>query len=183
VGRHYLNQFSGCNNLRPFPEPRKVPDIAGHKVVGAGGFRALQEFIVRRVLGNLHSDIRLNEPPISPDELQELMSLAPWNPEPRPRQNFLIFRKNRPGNVETRGSGYGDVKCRALEAIWSKCSRNNYICIEYKPQRDHPRFFFLALAARISRSICCIVILSVPLRFEFPPITRKTSGSGAASFM
>ena len=160
-----------------------MSDVAGHKIVGADRFGAFEKFIVRRVVRDPNRNIRPNDPTASPDELQELMPLASGNPKSAFRQNFSILRKNRPRNVETRRFGYRDNERGALEAVWPKSCRNDHVCIQNESKRDHPRFFFLVLTARISRSICRMVILSVPLRFEFSPITLKISASGAASFI
>jgi hypothetical protein len=60
-------------------------------------------------------------------------------------------------------------------------SRNDDVGIDDQTKRTHPRFDFCARAALMTWSIRLDVTLSVPFRRDSSPITRGTSGPGAAS--
>src|ERR1019366_713288 len=49
VRSHDADELAGRDHLRLLPEPRKMPLVAGHQLIGAGGIGALQELVVVRV--------------------------------------------------------------------------------------------------------------------------------------
>ena len=53
VWSHDADELAGGDHLGFLPEPREMPLVAGHQVVGAGGIGAFQKLVVVRVLGHL----------------------------------------------------------------------------------------------------------------------------------
>ncbi len=98
------------------------------------------------------------------------------------RQNVRVrlggfeYQVKQPGRFRDRKH-----EDRTLESVRFQGSRDEYIGINNKPERDHPRLGFGARAALMTWSIWRELSLSVPFRCDSSPMTRSTSGSGAAS--
>ena len=59
---HDADEFAGCDDLGHLPEPREMPLVSGHQLIGAGSVGALQELVavgVRRHLERAHRADRL----------------------------------------------------------------------------------------------------------------------------
>jgi hypothetical protein len=54
------------------PEPRKVPLVARHQIVGSGGIWAFQEYVVIGVLRHLEITRRDDQMRMMPDQIDKL---------------------------------------------------------------------------------------------------------------
>lgn len=162
------------------PELRKMPLVAGHQVVSARGVGAFQKFVVVRVARHLERSRGPDAAGMALDELQDLLAEAFADLQLRACEHFPIFVHNRFADVEPGRFGDRQQEDGTLEAVRFERCRNYNVGVDHQPERDHPRLRLAARAALISSSICRDVSLSVPLRRDSSPITRRTSGSGAA---
>src|SRR5450755_4965791 len=114
------------------------------------------------------------------DEIEELLPKSLADFQFGAREHFPVFGNNSGGNVQPGRFGDRKQEDGALESVRFEGRRDDNICVDHQPERDHPRLVFSARAALMAWSICREVSLSVPLRCDSSPITRSTSGSGAA---
>ena len=83
------------------------------------------------------------------DELKQLQPQPFPNREFWTGQHFRVFGKNGRGKVQAARLCNRQQKCRSLKAVGLQCCGNQNVCIDYKAQCDHQRFFFSDLAALI----------------------------------
>ena len=117
---------------------------------------------------------------MAPNELQDLLTQALADLQFRAREHFAVFGNDGLGNLEPSRFGDRQNEDSTLEAVWFQSRRDHDVRVDDQPERDHPRLDLAARAVLMTWSICREVSLSVPLRFDSWPITRSTSGSGAA---
>ncbi len=100
---------------------------------------------------------------------------------PEVASGLRVFEVDQPGPQAWKRQRLIELDFGTLESVRFQSSRDEDVGINNKPERDHPRLGFCARAALMTWSIWRELSLSVPLRCDSSPITRSTSGSGAAS--
>ena len=178
--RYDTHEFTGSDDLGLFPEPWKMPLVAGNQVVSAGGVSALQEVVVVRIPGDLEPTHWVHKLRMILYELEKLLAKASSDLEFPARKNFAVFRQNCIGDVEPGGFGQRNHKYCALKSVRFQSRRNDDMCVDDEPERNHRRFGFCARVALMTRSIWLDLSLFVPFRRDSIPISASTSGSGAA---
>ena len=144
---HDADEFAGRDHLGLLPELRKMPLIAGHEIVGAGSIGALQKLVVAGVLRDLERMRRPDQLRMVPYELEELLAEPLANFKFRAGEHFAVFRENGFGDVQPGRFGNREHEDRSLKSIRFKCRRDEYVGINNKPERDHPRLGFGARVA------------------------------------
>ena len=127
-----------------------MPLVAGDQVVGTGGVGALQKLIVVGILRDVEHARRVHELRMILYELKKLLAKASADFKFTACHDFPVFRENGWGDVEAGGFRHRKHEHSALEAVRFQCRRDEDICVNNEPERNHRRFGFRARTALIT---------------------------------
>jgi hypothetical protein len=120
-----------------FPELWEMLLIAGYKVVGAGGIRALNEFVVVGVFRNPEQMRGGNYPRLILYKLDEFRAKTTPDLEFRTRQDIAIFREDGFGDVKPGWPGERKEEHGAPESLRFQSGRHEDVSIDDDAERDH----------------------------------------------
>src|SRR5437899_5179935 len=116
-----------------------MPLVTSYQIVDAGCVRAFQVLVVVGILRNLKLKRGINDLRMVLYELKELLPKASADFEFRAREDFPVFRENGFGDVQPGGSGHRKHEHGALESVRFQSRRDEDICVDDEPERDHWR--------------------------------------------
>src|SRR5450755_3199106 len=129
-----------------------MPLVTGYEVVGPGGVRTFQKFVIVGIFRNLERPRRRDNLCAIPDELEELLPQAPAYFEFPAREHVAVFGENGLADVEPGWFGDREHEHSALESGWFQSRRHKDVGVDDQPQRDHRRCGFSARAALMTWS-------------------------------
>src|SRR6266496_15571 len=112
-----VHKLARRDRLGFLPEPREMPLVAGHEIVGTRGLGALQELVVVRVARQLERTGGRDGMAMALDELEQLLAESLADFKFGAGEHLLIFCQNIVRDIEAGGFGDRQQEYSALASV------------------------------------------------------------------